>query len=357
MNKREARRSALPPAARPTRRPGLVPVLLAALVATVLAVPAPAKERSADVRAEVAAGETYTARLGSLPKAAKLSIHVDSDAPVGVLLLDETDYRGFPDLEGPLFRGRMAGEHRFSLQAPAPGDYFLVIDNREGDSARAFMLAVTASFDSSSVGDELEGRLERVHAQLDRFEQNLRKLFVFDELDFRIGRCGTANTFAQKDTVHICAELAGRLLSGTDDREQARDILLFAVLHEFGHVVLRQWDYPFHDNEEVADEFATVLLLMLEKGDQARSMVEYFAGLSPDEELARKRDRYDRHPLSVQRARNIGRWLDDPDLVRRWQKVLVPHLQTGILQALARRPKDWTVPALVEEELARREAD
>lgn len=94
---------------------------------------------------------------------------------------------------------------------------------------------------------------------------------------------------------------------------------------------------------------------MLGQGERARSLVDYFAGLPPEHELALKRDRDDRHPLSVQRARTIGGWLDDPGLVRRWQKVLVPHLQTEILEALARRPKDWTASGLVREELARRQ--
>lgn len=326
---------------------------VAALLVLVLAGTAVAREQSASVRTEVAAGDTYTARLGSLPKSASLSVRVESDAPVGVFLLDERDYRNFPDLDAPLFEGQAAGEHRFSLRAPASADYYLVIDNRDGDSARSFELAVTASVDTGA-SDDLEARLERVHAELDRFEQNLRRVFVFDSLEFRIERCGTANTFADDDTVYICAEIARKLITGTDDREQARDILVFAVLHEFGHVVLRQWDYPFHDNEEVADEFATVLLVMLGKGERARSLVEYFAGLSPEEELAHKRDRDDRHPLSVQRARNIERWLDDPGLVRRWQKILVPHLQTEVLETLARSPKSWTKPALIERELARR---
>lgn len=325
----------------------------AVLLALVLAVPAMAREQSASVRAAVAAGETYTARLGSLPGSASLSVHLESDAPVAVFLLDERDYRGFPDLDAPLFEGRGSGEHRFSLRIPEAGDYFLVIDNREGGSGRTFTLAVTASADvDASSGTDT--RLEQVHAELDRFEQNLRRLFVFDSLDFRIRRCGTANTFAADDTVYICAELARELMTGADDRDQARDILLFAVFHEFGHVVLRQWDYPFFDNEEVADEFATVLLVLLGEGERARSLVDYFAGLSPEEELARKRDRDDRHPLSVQRARNIGRWLDDPGLARRWQKVLVPHMQTDMLRALARSPNAWTEPALVESELARR---
>jgi hypothetical protein len=71
----------------------------------------------------------------------------------------------------------------------------------------------------------------------------------------------------------------------------------------------------------------------------------------------RKRNREDRHPLSVQRARNIIDWLEDPELVRRWQSVLVPHMQTRILRALAVHPKEWTDVALVKKELGGRASE
>lgn len=351
-----ARRAA--PAPGPPRsavRARLRRTLLLALLALAPAGPVAAAEQSARASAQVGPGDTYTARLGAVPGGARLSIRISSDLPVDVILLDERDYLAFPDLEGPLFEGRADDELRFSLRVPTSGDYYLVIDNRDGDAARAVTLAVTASADAAAPAD-LQNRLERAHAELERFERNLRRLFVFDELDIRIRRCGTANTFADavSDTIYICAELGRKLLEGTDDRAQARNIFLFAVLHEVGHVLLRQWDYPFYENEEVADEFATVLLVMLGQGERARSLVDYFAGLSPEEELARKRDRDDRHPLSVQRARTIGGWLEDPGLARRWQKVLVPHMQTDVLQALARSPTPWTAPDRVAHELEAR---
>lgn len=330
--------------------------LLALLAAITVAGTAGAAEQSAQLRAEVRAGDTYTTRLGSLPRGANLSVRIETSAPVGVLLLDQDGYHAFPDIGEALFDARAEDQLRFALRAPAAGDYYLVIDNRTGTANPAFTLAVTASTETGDPSADAGTRPERVHADLDRFETNLRRLFVFDGLDFRIGRCGSANIYAASDdTVYICAELAQKLVTGTDSREQAHDILLFAVLHELGHVVLRQWEYPFYDNEEVADEFATVLLVMLGQGERVHSLVDYFAGLSPEEELARKRDRDDRHPLSVQRARTIGGWLDDPGLARRWQKVLVPHMQTEVLQALARRPTPWTAPERVRAELARRQ--
>ena len=73
--------------------------------------------------------------------------------------------------------------------------------------------------------------------------------------------------------------------------------------------------------KEVADEFATALLVLFKQGERARSQAEYFAGIAPEQEFARKRSRDDRHPLSVQRARNIIGWLDDGELLKRWQTI------------------------------------
>jgi hypothetical protein len=63
---------------------------------------------------------------------------------------------------------------------------------------------------------------------------------------------------------------------------------------------------------------------------------------------------YDRHLLTVGRAKSVLRRLADPELVFRWQKVLVPHMQTSLLQRLQQRPTAWTDISLVEKELATR---
>ena len=117
---------------------------------------------------------------------------------------------------------------------------------------------------------------------------------------------------------------------------------------------LAKWGYPFFDNEEVADEFATVLMVMFNQEERIHSLAELFQSFDPERELQLKRERDDRHPLSLQRARNIKGWMEDPDLVRRWQKILVPHMETAALQALQRRPKSWTDADAVESELSRR---
>lgn len=48
-------------------------------------------------------------------------------------------------------------------------------------------------------------------------------------------------------------------------------------------------------------------------------------------------------------------WLQDSNnLMRRWQKILIPHFQTKVLEDMMNRPKSWTDTQLVSEELEKR---
>ncbi len=96
-------------------------------------------------------------------------------------------------------------------------------------------------------------------------------------------------------------------------------------------------------------------MVMLNMKGRVLAKAEFFAANPSMSELLAKAFKDDRHPLSVQRARNIRRWANDPTLVRKWQTVFVPHMQTALLERLAKQPPDWADLALVNEELERRQ--
>jgi hypothetical protein len=311
------------------------------------------KEQSASAETSVGAHAIHKSRLGNLPGGTLVTIGLESSGELAVLLVDKRDFTAFPDVERPVFRGSLTDKLKFSITTPASGEYFLIVDNREGGEARDFTLSVKASFDTTRV----EAAVETLQREFQKFEDNLRQFFVFDDMQIKIAKCGTSNVFNSGDTVILCTEIAEKLRKAVDT-DQARDALVFMLLHETGHVLLQQWGYPFYANEELVDEFTTALLVMFQQGERARSQAELFKNFSPDQELALKRDRDDRHPLSVQRARNILGWVEDPELVRRWQKIFVPHMQTAVLEKLRQHPKDWADLALVDKELKlRRPAD
>ena len=130
--------------------------------------------------------------------------------------------------------------------------------------------------------------------------------------------------------------------------------LLFTLFHEIGHVLLEQWAYPTYASEETADEFATVLIVMLDQKERLRAQAEFFHANASILERIAKDSSNARHPPSGRRARDILRWSEDSGLVRRWQPIFVPHMQTPVLERLRQTPTPWADLALVEKELAAR---
>ena len=320
-----------------------------------------AKEQTVNLSATVDAGEEHITRLRNLPTGAFLSVSIDVDGQVGILLLDERNLRRPPQARESLIESQTGGKLRVGVRIPESGVYYLVVDNSKGDTERKFSLEVTgrsrpppttAEAEASDTPDD--GNKTQLDEQMAKFEQNLRRYFVFDELRFRFARCGTANAYSTDDTVIICVEIAP-LLKELGDKSKAIDVFVFALMHELGHVLLQQWGYPFHGNEELADEFATALLVLFNQGERARASAELFSKQPAQKEIEIKRERFDRHPLSVQRARNILKWLEDEDLLRRWQKVFVPHMQTSVLHAMTLSDKPWIDLPLVERELSLRD--
>ena len=313
-----------------------------------------AKEQTAHLNTRVAAGESQITRLRDLPDGAFVQVAVEIDGQAIVMLLDEKNVQLPRGVREPLFSGETSDRMTLAARIPAAGNYYLLVDNENGTTERRYSLEITAGIKTTADTGDIEQKVTRINAQFAQFEQNLRRYFMFDELTFRLARCGTANAYSNADTIVICAEIGPKLREVMGDDEQALNALHFAMIHEVGHVLLQQWGYPFHANEEVADEFATALLMLFEQGERARSQAEYFSRIPAEQEFALKRSRDDRHPLSQQRARNILGWLKDPTLLKRWQKIFVPHLQTEVLEAMTRSAKPWIDRALVARELALR---
>lgn len=182
----------------------------------------------------------------------------------------------------------------------------------------------------------------------------LNKIFVFKKFPVRFRWCGKAGAYATSKGVLFCKEYAQKLYATLGDKKKATDAIIFTIFHEVGHILMAQWQYPFFDNEDVADEFATVALTMMGQKERVRSKAEYFASHPAAAEALAKAARDDRHSLSVQRARNIIRWVESPQLVRKWQKVLIPQMETTVLKRLQKKPTHWSVAELVNKELASR---
>jgi hypothetical protein len=296
---------------------------------------------------DVPAGAWKAARLKNLPKNAVVAVQVESNGEILVALLDSTS-KGKPDVSRPLFTGRVEKRLSFSVTVSQAGDHYLVFDNRRGSEPRAVKVALHAA---ASAADQMDAANKMMHT----LELQLGQIFVFDPFPIGIKQCGTPKSFADPSGVVLCTEYMAHLSSILKDHRKTLDTLSFSLFHEIGRVLLEKWDHPFRSDIDVADEFAAVLMLMLNQKERARGAAECFSRNPSAYYAMKKLFQDDRHPLSPKRAKNVLVWLKDPELVRKWQEVLVPHMKTALLQKLKQQPTSWTDLSLVEAELAKRD--
>lgn len=296
-------------------------------------------------------GRWKSLRLRNVSAHATVAVKVATSGEIAVALVNADDYRRFPAVGRPLFSGRVEDQLSFSVTTPAAGNYFVVFDNRGGDAPRA--VTVTVAVRGSHKG-LTTAELRAAERQLTEFEKKLSQIFVYEPFTISVMPCDVPKASRAQPGVVLCTEYARALYASFGDRQKAGDALLFTFLHKPGHVVLAQWQDSRFESEEVADEFATALLVMFGRKGGMQTQLRYLAENPTVPEAIARAARDDRHLLSPDRARTALRLADDADLVRKWQPVLVPRMQTRMLEQLRQRPTEWADLDLVERELSRR---
>jgi hypothetical protein len=177
----------------------------------------------------------------------------------------------------------------------------------------------------------------------------LGELFIFPSFQLGIRHCGVVNAFSNPNII-ICTELVESLLD-----QHLEQVVGFVLAHELGHTLLRQWGYPLWDNEDAANELATVLMILGKQKQIALEAAQWWASQTSEQEALSKMWVDDRHTISPQRGRNIIHWLNQPnDLLQRWFRIFVPNMQSSALMSAL---NDSEVPIdknIVTEELRKR---
>ncbi|MGE5892543.1 MAG: DUF4344 domain-containing metallopeptidase [bacterium] len=344
---------------RPTqlRRETLLPVnaLLTVLFLLSAAVPlASAKVQSARLSVDVQPSQWKAVRLQNLPATASIKVEIRSSGTATVSLLDESQFQNYPEVQRPLFQGTVQDKLSFAVKIPADGAYLVVFDNKS--KIRIITLDVVITGASGADAMVLDGnppgdQEDALGKTLSAFGQELRKLFIFKPFPITAKTCGKETALSGPEGVVLCMEFVKKISDTMGSKEKTVNALLFTVFHEVAHNLLSQWGYPFADNEEVADDFATAIMMMLGQKERLSAMTEFFISNPTSKELLAKAFQGDRHPLSIQRARDILRWTKDPERIRRWQTVFVPHMQTEVLEKLNATRPAWADSALIEQEL------
>lgn len=135
---------------------------------------------------------------------------------------------------------------------------------------------------------------------------------------FKVGvlPCGTVNAYSNPD-VTICSELIADLFEKKLD-----DALYPILLHEMAHSLLNLWNLPGYDNEDVADEFAAVILSRVSPR-YIDAFIKYLENADSTTEAIVQLTRGSRHTVSIQRARNMKAAMSNIDQIeKRWSNLL-----------------------------------
>ncbi|MEW6377844.1 MAG: DUF4344 domain-containing metallopeptidase [Thermodesulfobacteriota bacterium] len=238
-------------------------------------------------------------------------------------------------------------QNSFELRLPQSGPYYLVLDNTNSVVSSKNVQVYVISVLSQPLAHHIA-----LKELLEQFYGKLNDIFDFPGFNMNVRHCGEENAYSSPD-ITICIEL----IEGLYKRGNTA-ALSWTIFHELGHSLLRLWDYPSWDNEDYADEFATVFILMANDNEARlalRHAVNEWISKRSDLEAKEILRRSDRHTISIQRARNILQWEQSgDDLKRRRLKIFVPHIKTHHLQQLKNKPEPWIDLYLIENELKKR---
>ncbi len=291
----------------------------------------------------------YTLRLTSgTSLAIDMTVQGGLNNSLTVWLLDLPNFQKFKGgqeysyFEGT--SGHISAKARYRFRVPKPSVYYLIMDNR---SALLVARSVHVTAYETIQGETEESR--KIKDGLTKLYDGLKGLFIFDDFDVHVTLCGTENAFSTP-TIIMCWELADALA-----KKGVPGATVFVFLHEASHSLLNLWGLPLHDNEDVADELATFLLLFGDQDDLALQAAEYWAQDVSEVEALRKLYIDDRHAVSPQRARNIINWVGrKEELKARWTRLLIPRFTDDVLQTVAKNNRESTLASSAVRELASR---
>ena len=295
----------------------------------------------------------YTLRLKSgTSLAVDMTVQGGLTNSLTVWLLDLPNFQRFKgDQEFSYFKGtsgRISSNASYHFTVPKPSVYYLIMDNRN-----AFLVSRSVHVTAyETINGETEASRKIKDAFTKLYDGYLRGLFIFDGFDVHVTLCGTENAFSTPNII-MCYELSDSL-----SKKGVPGATVFVFLHEASHSLLNLWGFPLHDNEDVADELATFLLLFADQEDLAMQAADYWAQDVSEVEALRKLYIDDRHAISPQRARNIINWIGrKEDLQARWARLLIPRFTDEILRSMAKNTSDPTAASLAARELASRESE
>jgi hypothetical protein len=307
------------------------------------------------VSLDVPRGQWKGVRFKDLPKDIVLTLGMTVNGGISVGFLTASDHRQFPHMTQPLFWGQAEAKLGFSVTIQQPGDYYVVLDNRDGSNGRRVNLTLKATATNAAAQALMAEQLRKIELQLKTLEQKLNQMFIFNPRPIRVKTCEGQQPFERTETLTLCLQYARQLMQTFQDRTQATDALMYSLFQEVAQVFQSQWGLEATDSADTLDELTTVLMLTFRLDANVRAYSQTIINQPALSVTLEKAFKDSLHPLNTERAQRVLGWATNPNLVRSWQPHLVPHMQTSVLQQLKAHPQPWSDIELIEQELATRD--
>ena len=247
----------------------------------------------------------------------KLGDHYESryttTAPIKILLIKQKDIEGENPTPNFLLNQTLVGSGAKIIQVPANDQYAAIILKNENNYAADSYIRI------DRVGKRPQSSTRNIENILNITIDALSKTYNLPNIKIIAKPCGEVNAFSTPNIV-ICTELIGDLAEkGTIGAIHP------ILLHELAHSLMYLWKIGDYRNEDLADEFAMVLMA-ISTPDKLNDLIEWFNKRDSKSEILLKNINGSRHSLSKQRAENARRILQNPnELIEKWGKLMHPH--------------------------------
>lgn len=168
----------------------------------------------------------------------------------------------------------------------------------------------------------------KIKMPLEQMQEAIESTYINSGIDVNIKPCGQSNAYSETTNANItiCTELIHEILN-----TENRGAIVAVLLHEYGHSLLNRWNEPGSSEEDMADQFATIMLL--KAGNNGRAVLQQWMGYwSKRNSVLEAKNQLlhgDTHSLSIQRARNIQNIINFPDdALRRWNNLLYRNMSS-----------------------------
>ena len=184
-------------------------------------------------------------------------------APIKILLIKQKDIEGENPTPNFLLNQTLVGSGAKIIQVPANDQYAAIILKNENNYAADSYIRI------DRVGKRPQSSTRNIENILNITIDALSKTYNLPNIKIIAKPCGEVNAFSTPNIV-ICTELIGDLAEkGTIGAIHP------ILLHELAHSLMYLWKIGDYRNEDLADEFAMVLMA-ISTPDKLNDLIEWF---------------------------------------------------------------------------------